>query len=140
MKLTTINVQITKTPKQYEAVRIGAEAELQDGENMRNAIKALRNELEDVYAEMYPPKQAAQPAAAAAESKKDEPKKRESLKFEDPRVKQAVARMEQNPEKKKLLNQISAKKQHTEELLTYYRKQKQYLRKNRLGKFRNGKK
>ena len=27
----------------------------------------------------------------------------------------------------KLLNQISAKKQHTEELLTYYRKQKQYL-------------
>lgn len=101
MKLTTINVQITKTPKQYEAVRIGAEAELQDGENMRNAIKALRNELEDVYAEMYPPKQAAQPAAAAAESKKDEPKKRESLKFEDPRVKQAVARMEQNPEKKK---------------------------------------
>ena len=105
MKLTTINVQITKTPKQYEAVRIGAEAELQDGENMRNAIKALRNELEDVYAEMYPPKQAAQPtaqpAAAAAEAKMDEPKKREPLKFEDPRVKQAVARMEQNPEKKK---------------------------------------
>lgn len=27
----------------------------------------------------------------------------------------------------KLLNQISAKKQHAEELLTYYRKQKQYL-------------
>ena len=101
MKLTTINVQITKTPKQYEAVRIGAEAELQDGENMRNAIKALRNELEDIYAEMYPPKQAAQPTAAAAEAKKDEPRKREPLKFEDPRVQQAVARMEQNPEKKK---------------------------------------
>lgn len=101
MKLTTINVQITKTPKQYEAVRIGAEAELQDGENMRNAIKALRNELEDIYAEMYPPEQAAQPAAAAAEAKKDEPKKREPLKFEDPRVQQAVSRMEQNPEKKK---------------------------------------
>lgn len=105
MKLTTINVQITKTPKQYEAVRIGAEAELQDGENMRNAIKALRNELEDIYAEMYPPKQATQPTtqptAAAAEAKRDEPKKREPLKFEDPRVQQAVARMEQNPEKKK---------------------------------------
>lgn len=105
MKLITINVQITKTPKQYEAVRIGAEAELQDGENMRNAIKALRNELEDIYAEMYPPEQAAQPTAqptaAAAEAKKDEPRKREPLKFEDPRVQQAIARMEQNPEKKK---------------------------------------
>lgn len=101
MKLTTINVQITKTPKQYEAVRIGAEAELQDGENMRNAIKALRNELEDIYAEMYPPKQPAQPTAPAAEAKKDEPKKREPLKFEDPRVQQAVARMEQNPNKKR---------------------------------------
>ena len=105
MKLTTINVQITKTPKQYEAVRIGAEAELQDGENMRNAIKALRNELEDIYAEMYPPEQAAQPTAqqtaASAEAKKDEPKKREPLKFEDPRVQQAVKRMEQNPDKKR---------------------------------------
>lgn len=101
MKLTTINVQITKTPKQYEAVRIGVEAELQDGENMRNTIKALRNELEDLYAEMYPPKQTAQPAASAAEAKKDEPKKREPLKFEDPRVQQAVKRMEQNPDKKR---------------------------------------
>lgn len=109
MKTTTINVQITKTPKQYEAVRIGAEAELQDGESMQDAIKALRNELEGIYAEMYPPKQATQPTAqqapqqtaAAAEAKKDEPRKREPLKFEDPRVQQAVARMEQNPEKKK---------------------------------------
>lgn len=101
MKLTTINVQITKCPKQYEAVRIGAEAELQDGDNMRNAIKALRNELEDVYAEMYSPKSAAAEAKAEQAPAPEKEIKKEPLKFEDKRVEQAVKRMEQNPDKKR---------------------------------------
>ncbi len=109
MKAITINVQITKCPKQYEAVRLGGDWTVDEGESVESTIKAATAELNRIYAEMYAPKQATQPTAqqapqpiaAAAEAKKDEPRKRELLKFEDPRVQQAVARMEQNPEKKK---------------------------------------
>ena len=38
MKPTTINVQITKCPKQYEAVRLGLEATLDPGETVEGAI------------------------------------------------------------------------------------------------------
>ena len=107
MKAVTINVQITKCPKQYEAVRIGGEWSIDEGESHEEVIKALTAELNRIYEEMYPPKQTAQPAAAAAEAKTEQTPaaekviKKEPLKFEDKRVEQAVKRMEQNPEKKK---------------------------------------
>ena len=105
MKAITINVQITKCPKQYEAVRLGGDWTVDEGESVESTIKAATAELNRIYIEMYTPKPAAQPTAqptaAAAEAKKDEPKKREPLKFEDPRVKQAVKRMEQTPDKKR---------------------------------------
>ena len=45
MKVTTINVQITKQPRQYEAVRLGIECSLDAGENEQDAIKVLNDEL-----------------------------------------------------------------------------------------------
>ena len=45
MEPTTINVQITKNPKQYEAVRIGLEANLEYGENIEHAIKSATAQL-----------------------------------------------------------------------------------------------
>ena len=69
MRVTTINVQITKQPKQYEAVRLGMEVSLDSGENEQDVIKAVNDELiaiyADMYATMYATKQAA-PAAAPA--------------------------------------------------------------------------
>jgi hypothetical protein len=50
---------------------------------------------------MYAPKPAAAEAKAEPAPAAEKPAKKEPLKFEDPRVKQAVTRMEQNPEKKK---------------------------------------
>lgn len=109
MKPTAINVQITKCPRQYEAVRLSADATLEEGENMGTAIKTLKAQLEQTYAEMIAKpaaaetKQTAAPAAAQAPAPATAPAAgitRERLTFEDPRLQQAVARMERNPEKK----------------------------------------
>lgn len=105
MKPTTINVQITKSPRQYEAVRLSVDATLEEGENMSAAIKTLKAQLEQTYAEMIAKpaaaetKQTAAPAPAAAPTPAAGIT-RERLTFEDPRLQQAVARMERNPEKK----------------------------------------
>ena len=58
MTPTTINVQITKCPKQYEAVRLGMECTIEPEESAADAIKAAHDELLAIYADMYPPKQA----------------------------------------------------------------------------------
>lgn len=119
MKPTAINVQITKSPRQYEAVRLSADATLEEGENMAAAIKTLKAQLEQTYAEMIAKpaaaetKQTAAPAPAPAAAPAPSPAAasaaapaaaagitRERLTFEDPRLQQAVARMERNPEKK----------------------------------------
>ena len=109
MKPTAINVQITKSPRQYEAVRLSVDATLEEGENMSAAIKTLKAQLEQTYAEMIAKpaaaetKQTAAPAPAPAQAQAPAPAAgitRERLTFEDPRLQQAVARMERNPEKK----------------------------------------
>lgn len=111
MKPTAINVQITKSPRQYEAVRLSVDATLEEGENMGAAIKTLKAQLEQTYAEMVAKpaaaetKQTAAPTAAQAATPAAAPAPaagitRERLTFEDPRLQQAVARMERNPEKK----------------------------------------
>lgn len=107
MKVTTINVQITKQPRQYEAVRLGIECSLDAGENEQDAIKALNDELLAIYADMYAKPQAPQapqdpaaakePQPASAESPK--PDDREVLRFGDKRIQAIVARIEKNPAK-----------------------------------------
>lgn len=126
MKTTSINVQITKCPKQYEAVRLGMEIQLEPGDVEAEVIKAAHAELCKTYdalmdpakvmdgAEVAKANQAnanAKPAAAPADpapapEKKEpakepakEPTKREPLVFGDPRVQQIVRRMEKDPSK-----------------------------------------
>ena len=126
MKTTSINVQITKCPKQYEAVRLGMEIQLEPGDVEAEVIKAAHAELCKTYdalmdpakvmegAEVAKANQAnanAKPAAAPADpapapEKKEpakepakEPTKREPLVFGDPRVQQIVKRMEKDPSK-----------------------------------------
>lgn len=105
MKPTTINVQITKNPKQYEAVRIGLEASLDAGETVESAIKTATAQLNAIYVEMYQPQQkVAQNAEKAATNGTQEAKRaadgREILTFEDKRLQQIVKRIEREPEKK----------------------------------------
>ena len=112
MRVTTINVQITKQPKQYEAVRLGMEVSLDSCENEQDVIKAVNDELLAIYADMYAPKQAAPAAAPAAvpaeqnteekhaENKPDEnPAEKELVKFGSKRLQQIVARIEKTPER-----------------------------------------
>ena len=104
MKPTTINVQITKSPKQFEAVRLGMEATIDAGETVESAIKAATAQLNALYAEMYAPSakpaQNAEKAAKASETKEQgKPATKERLLFGDPRVQQIVKRMEKTPEK-----------------------------------------
>lgn len=110
MKPTTINVQITKCPKQYEAVRLGLDATIEPNETVEDAIKAATAQLNALYEEMYQQKpKAAQtgenaatkaPEHPAEEKPKAEPQQRERLTFEDKRLQQIVRRMEKNPAKK----------------------------------------
>lgn len=112
MRVTTINVQITKQPKQYEAVRLGMEVSLDSGENEQDVIKAVNDELLAIYADMYALKQAVPAAAPAApkteekpaenkpENKTEEkPAEKEFVKFGSKRLQQIVARIEKTPER-----------------------------------------
>ena len=104
MKPTTINVQITKCPKQYEAVRLGMEASLEPDESVESAIYAATSQLNTIYAQMYTgvvkaPQE--QVSAAPAQNKTDKVKdERELLTFGDKRVQQIVNRLEKNPGQK----------------------------------------
>lgn len=104
MKTISVNVQITKCPKQYEAVRLGVEVTLESGENEADAIKTADQFLREQYAALYgEPLQAAKPVPAAApnnpKTAKEPPAsdKRERLEFSDKRVQQIVKRMEAQP-------------------------------------------
>lgn len=110
MKVTTINVQITKQPRQYEAVRLGIECSLDAGENEQDAIKALNDELLAIYADMYAKpeaqqaQQAQEPTTAAekpqqVETESPKSDSREVLRFGDKRIQAIVARIEKNPAK-----------------------------------------
>lgn len=112
MRVTTINVQITKQPKQYEAVRLGMEVSLDSGENEQDVIKAVNDELLAIYADMYAPKQAAQAAAPAEPKTEEKPaenkpenkpeekqEEKEFVKFGSKRLQQIVARIEKKPER-----------------------------------------
>ena len=53
MDVITINVQITKNPRQYEAVRLGMEATVNRNETAEDAIKEATRRLNELYDEMY---------------------------------------------------------------------------------------
>lgn len=93
MKPTTIDVQITKCPKQYEAVRIGMQATLDPEETVESAIKAATAQLNALYVEMYQTK-VETPQNAQKTAKTDAGEKREKLTFEDERVQQIVNRID----------------------------------------------
>ena len=93
MKPTTIDVQITKCPKQYEAVRIGMQATLDPEETVESAIKAATAQLNALYVEMYQTK-AETSQNAQKTAKTDASDKREKLTFEDERVQQIVNRID----------------------------------------------
>lgn len=115
MKPTTINVQITKCPKQFEAVRIGLEATIEPNETVEQAIKAANDELKKIYAEMYQPRVVKQPEPTPVPSnqpdkkqeveqkdeseQKNESEQKEVLTFGDKRLNAIVKRMEKDPAK-----------------------------------------
>lgn len=113
MKPTTINVQITKCPKQYEAVRLGLDATLEPNETVEDAIKAATKQLNALYVEMYQQKpkepqtgeKAAtnEPEQPKEEKPKAEPTKRERLTFGDKKLQAIVKRMEKEPAKKRAI-------------------------------------
>lgn len=110
MKPTTINIQITKCPRQYEAVRLGMEATIDAGETVEDAIKAATQQLTALYAEMYQPKPKAPQAGEnepkneqPANDKQPQPKAKERLTFDDKRLQQIVRRMEKKPEEKEAI-------------------------------------
>lgn len=108
MKPTTINVQITKCPKQYEAVRLGLDASLDAGETVESAIKAATAQLNAIYAEMYTGgEKVAQNAKKAATNANneapEEPVQKELLKFDSPKLQSIVKRIEKEPEKKAVI-------------------------------------
>ena len=105
MKPTTINVQITKNPRQYEALRMGLEANLEPGETIESAIKAATAQLNAIYEEMYGNGQKTQQtpqkpatngmqAKPAEPGKAKEPEEPKPLKFGDPFLQQIVHRIE----------------------------------------------
>lgn len=53
MDVITINVQITKSPRQYEAVRLGMEATVNRNETAEDTIKEATRRLNKLYDEMY---------------------------------------------------------------------------------------
>lgn len=134
MKTISVNVQITKCPKQYEAVRLGVEVTLEPGENEADAIKTADQFLREQYAALYgEPLQAAKPVPTAApgnpkpaqgveaKAKTQEPPasdKRERLEFSDKRVQQIVKRMEAQPGRaKEILEQTLKYFDPTEEVM-----------------------
>ena len=133
MKTISVNVQITKCPKQYEAVRLGVEVTLEPGENEADAIKTADQFLREQYAALYgEPLQAAKPVPAATPSNlkpaqgvetktaKEPPAsdKRERLEFSDKRVQQIVKRMEAQPGRaKEILEQTLKYFDPTEEVM-----------------------
>ena len=108
MKPTTINVQITKCPKQYEAVRLGLEATLDPGDTVENAIKAATAQLNAIYEEMYQQgtKAPQTPQKASTNGTQAQEQKREPLKFGDPRLQQIVVRIEKAAGDPKKLRQV----------------------------------
>ena len=56
MKAITINVQISKSPKQYESIRLGGEWSVEEGETVESTMAKAYEQLNAIYADMLNPK------------------------------------------------------------------------------------
>lgn len=99
MKPITINVQISKCPKQYESVRLGGEWTVDEGETAEQVMAAALAELNKFYAESQAPKPKADPApatpaaAAAAAAPAPAADKKKPLSFgKDTKTIQAICK------------------------------------------------
>ena len=97
MKTTSINVQITKCPKKYEAVRLGMEIQLEPGDVEAEVIKAAHAELCKTYDALMNPTKVVDGAEVVKANQPPASDKRERLEFSDKRVQQIVKRMEAQP-------------------------------------------
>ena len=57
MKQTTINAQITKNLGNYESVRLGGEWSIDENENPEQVYRSALEQLNQVFDELYHPKQ-----------------------------------------------------------------------------------
>lgn len=93
MQVISINVQITKTPRQFESVRLGIEASINGKETAEEAIKEATERLNALYEEMYvAPKKAPQAEEKAPQT--EEAQEKELLTFGDKRLQKITARIE----------------------------------------------
>ena len=118
MKTTSINVQITKCPKQYEAVRLGMEIQLEPGDVEAEVIKAAHAELCKTYDALMNPTKVVDGAEVVKANQPPASDKRERLEFSDKRVQQIVKRMEAQPGRaKEILEQTLKYFDPTEEVM-----------------------
>lgn len=73
MKAKTINVQITRCPRQYESIRIGGEWSVDKGETEAEAIDKALQLLNGYYDELMQPKQSPEQVAKSHESGENSP-------------------------------------------------------------------
>lgn len=98
MKPLTINVQISKCPKQYESVRLGGEWTVEEGETVEQAMSKALEMLNQFYVESQKPKEQKAAAPKKEEAKADptpaaEKPAKQRLSFEkDSKTLQAVCK------------------------------------------------
>lgn len=81
MKAKTINVQITRCPRQYESIRLGGEWSVDEGENEKQVMSKALELLNGYYEELMHPK-TEQPAEEQVEQPKEEqPQEKTKLVF-----------------------------------------------------------
>lgn len=73
MKAKTINVQITRCPRQYESIRIGGEWSVDRGETEAEVIDKALQMLNGYYEELIQPKQTPEQVAQSHESEENSP-------------------------------------------------------------------
>jgi hypothetical protein len=101
MKPFSINVQITKCPKQYEAVRLGMECTLDSGETAEQAINEATAQLNAIYAEMISqakPKPAQKQAQADEEKLKAKPAKQQPVVAEPQQAQETPQPVKETPQ------------------------------------------
>ena len=73
MKAKTINVQITRCPRQYESIRIGGEWSVDKGETEAEVLDKALQMLNGYYDELMQPKQSPEQVAKSHKSGENSP-------------------------------------------------------------------
>lgn len=99
MKAKTINVQITRCPRQYESIRIGGEWSVDKGETEAEVIDKALQMLNGYYDELMHPKQSPEQVAKSHESGENSPE--QVAKSHEP-GENSPEQAQASPDKKKL--------------------------------------